>query len=218
MTFEFKAIVGAVALSVATIFNESSNLAMASEAPMVSRAVGVAAPSGYVAYELRLWGLRAHGRFSAIVKDASYGIALERRSKDDDGELEKTESDRVEVSVVFLKADFVVERDIYSLFPHKPTAVSLPKEQSGLFVLKPLGIDPSDNRFSRFEATVDSAVLSGDIISLSLDERAMQAGYPYRGPFSFTGPVVVRRPRFPGEKSIIRVPVSIEIPLVLLER
>lgn len=132
---------------------------------MIARASDIQAPSGYVAYVLRLWGNQASGSFSSVFVNENGALVFAQALPTDDGTLVYAHSERVEKSVIFLPKEFVPSRGLLARQALRPANVAPPGKRENFLILKPLGLNPNDSTLGLFEATLDSVVfLHGSVI------------------------------------------------------
>lgn len=181
------------------------------------RASEVSAPAGYTAYLVRLWGAETRGRFTDASVDESGRLRL-RSEAGDDGHVGAVTVDREVLSVIFLPRTFTPTAELLALRVARPADFHLSNEGPAPFTLRLLGIDPTDPAYRLYETHFPGTVVSGTLNEFELNEATVARGYPYRGPIVYRGSTKRRPARYAGEKSVVRIPVSVEIPPILLYR
>lgn len=173
--------------------------------------------NGYVSYAIPLWGAKAAGHFTSAEVD-EYSRLVLRSENGDDGRVDAPTVDGPVRSLILLPVAFRPSHKLLTLRVQRPVAFTLGPPPRVPLTLRRLGPDPSDASYDVYETQLAGFVLSGTITAFMLDDRIVQRGYPYIGPFSFSGPYSVRPAAFTGEKSIIRIPTNATIPEILFQR
>lgn len=206
---------------VVMLFSWTGTVAMASPdsngTAAFERAPLVSAPTGTVAYEVRIWGARASGRFTEAGVD-EFGRLRLRAEAGDDGHVGPITVDKAVTSVIFLAATFKPRPELLALRVKRPAEFHLSTEAPAPFYLRLVGDDPSDPTFRLYETHFPGKVVTGTLTGFEVDDATVKRGYPYRGPITFRGWTNRRPANYPGEKSIVRIPVDVTIPEILIYR
>jgi hypothetical protein len=207
--------IAAIVLAWTGIVNASS--APGNGKAAFERAPDVTAPAGYVAYAVRTWGARVSGHFTEVSVN-EYGQLRFRSESDDDGHIGPVTVDHAVRSIIYLPEVFTPSADLLALRVRRPADFRLTAEAPAAFTLRLLGVDPTDPGYRLYETYFPGMVVTGTLSGFELNDAAVLRGYPYRGPLIYHGPTKRRPSRYPGEKSVVRIPASETIPTILLYR
>ena len=178
---------------------------------------GIGAPAGYVAYAVQLWGATSGGRFTEASVDEYDRLRL-RSEAGDDGYVGPVTVDRAVRSVIFLPQTFSPSSKLLALRVRRPADFHLSDEGPSPFTLRLLGADPADPAYRLYETYFPGTVVTGTMTGFELNEADVARGYPYRGPLTYRGSTTRRPSQYAGEKSVVRIPISVPIPPILLYR